>query len=76
MCSIFERGVPLGEHIGSRASGANRVCKNMRARLALAQRDDLRSITLGVCVEGSREGFVYGKQLLALSRGITTGPPV
>jgi hypothetical protein len=77
MCSIFERGVPLSEHVGSHAVRASRVHRKMPARLVSAQGGDSRSIVLRVCVvETSREEFVHYKQMLALSQSITTGPPV
>ena len=77
MCSIFERGVPLREHVRSCAIRASRVHQKMRTRLVSAQGGDSRSIMLRVCVvETSREEFVHCKQMLALSQSITTGPPV
>ncbi len=77
MRSILERGVPLKEHVGSRAVDASRVRHNERARLASVQRGHSGRVDMrqGI-VERSRDEFINCESMLPLSRGATTGPPV
>jgi hypothetical protein len=76
MRSIFERGVPLGEHVGSCAVGASHLLTNSGARFASAQCDGSRHIALQLrVVVTSRNDFNHCKQMLARSAGATTGPP-
>ena len=77
MRSIFERGVPLKEHVGSRAVDTSRVRNGERARLVLVHRGCSGRVEMrrGI-VEWSRDEFVNCEPMLPLSRGATTGPPV
>ena len=68
MRSIFERGVPLKEHVGSRAVDASRVRDDERARLVSVQRGCSGRVEMrrGV-VERSRDEFINCKPMLPLS---------
>ena len=76
MRSIFERGVPLKEHVGSCAVDAARARKKTRARAVSMSRDDGCVVGLRMnVVKTSRDEFVHCKQT-PLTSGVATGPPV
>ncbi len=77
MRSIFEKGVPLKEHVGSRAVDASRVRDNECSRLASVQRDNSGCVEMRrSVVERSRDELINCKPMLPPSREATTGPPV
>jgi hypothetical protein len=71
MCSIFEKGVPLKEHVGSRAVEASRMRDDKRARLVSVHHDCSGRVEMqrGI-VKWSRDEFINCEPMLPLSRGV------